>query len=44
MKHLVIKSRPRTLPLKAEEKGGVMINPCLGLSGKELKTCEKKNK
>lgn len=44
MKHLAIQSRLRSLPWKAEEKGGAMINPCLGLSGKELKTCEKKNK
>lgn len=43
MKHLIVQSRSRQFPLKADEKGPIMVDPCAGLSGKQLKACEKKH-
>jgi hypothetical protein len=42
MKHLSLKSAPKHFPAKADEKDKIIVNPCSGLSGKELKRCEKK--
>lgn len=43
MKHLKPNSKCMKLPIRAEEKGAVMADPCLGLSGKDLKKCEKQH-
>lgn len=41
VKHVEAKSKRRTLPMPANDKVIIAIDPCEGLKGKELKMCQK---
>jgi hypothetical protein len=43
MKHVTLNSVARALPVRADQKGVLMANPCDGLTGLGHKKCEKKH-